>query len=86
MDVHKSVNQFLIDAADAYINSLNGTELTLRDIEEQKKRNFITDVELENVRKELKEELLKEMVVLLGSAFAAGSRFAISRDASSNGE
>ena len=77
-DVHRSVNQFLIDAADAYINSLNGTELTLRDIAEQKKRNFITDVELENVRKELKEELLKEMVVLLGSAFAAGSRFPIS--------
>ena len=78
MDVHKSVNQFLIDAADTYISSLNGTELTLRDIEEQKKRNFITDVELENVRKELKEELLKEMVVLLGSAFAAGSRFPFS--------
>lgn len=78
MDVHKSVNQFLIDAADAYISSLNGTELTLRDIEEQKKRNFITDVELENVRKELKEELLKEIVVLLGSAFAAGGRCPVS--------
>lgn len=80
MNVHKSVNQFLIDAADAYISSLSGTEVTLRDTQEQKKSNMITDVELEKVCKDLKEEILKEFVILMARAFAADSRLPVPCD------
>ena len=38
MNVHKSVNQFLIDAADAYISSLSGTVVLCQDLVQVKMR------------------------------------------------
>ena len=78
MNVHKSVNQFLIDAADAYIGRLNKSDFVTGDNQGQERCNVITQVDLENLRKEIKEELLKEIVILLGGAFAVGRGFQIS--------
>ena len=70
MDVHKSVNQFLIDATDDYINRLNGVEIKRKERTVQEKNEVISDSDFEKLKKELREELLKEIVILLGSAFA----------------
>ena len=32
LDVHKSINQFLVEAADAYISRLEGSDLTYEDV------------------------------------------------------
>lgn len=66
-EVHKSVNQFLIDAADSYISRLAGNELTNK---EQKSGEcpYITKVDMEQLRREMKDELQKEMIIILGSA------------------
>lgn len=71
-DVHKSVNQFLIDATDAYISKLNGEALTNEGKEKRDDGINITRQDLVNLQKEIKEELLKEIIIILGSAFVTG--------------
>ncbi|MCD8039279.1 MAG: hypothetical protein LUE96_09385 [Lachnospiraceae bacterium] len=66
-DVHKSVNQFLIDAADSYISRLAGSELTNKG-QQSGECPYITKEDMEQLRREMKDELQKEMIVLLGSA------------------
>mgnify|MGYP004602931141 FL=1 len=72
-DVHKSVNQFLIDAADSYISRLGGNELT-KEPELQGECLYVTKKELEQMRREIRDELQKEMIIILGSALAAGGK------------
>lgn len=74
--VHKSVNQFLIDAADSYINRLAGNEL-LREKEQPEECLYVTREELEQIRRELKDELQREMIIILGSALTGGMSQAI---------
>ena len=71
-DVHKSVNQFLIDAADSYISTLNGEEVAYEGKRERDDISYITSQDLENLQKEIKEELLREIIIILGSAFVNG--------------
>ncbi len=71
-NVHKSVNQFVVDAADAYISKLNGEVLTNEDKQEQDNGYYITRQDLVNLQKEIKEELLKEIIIILGSVFVTG--------------
>ena len=40
-DIHKSVNQFIVDAVDSYIRSLNGESL-VKDAAEQKAARHVT--------------------------------------------
>lgn len=72
-DVHKSVNQFLIDAADAYINRLAGNELTNDDKPKTGESLYLTREDLEKMRREIRDDLQKEMIIILGSALT-GSR------------
>lgn len=70
-DVHKSVNQFLIDAADSYISRLAGNELT-KEPEQTGECLYVRREELEQIRREIKDELQREVIVTLGTALAGG--------------
>ena len=70
IEIHKSVNQFLIDAADFYIRSFQEDRLLK---ENEKETKYISRQELENVRRELREEVKNEIIVLLGAALTKGT-------------
>lgn len=70
-DVHKSVNQFLIDATDSYISRLAGNELT-KEPEQTGECLYVRREELEQIRREIKDELQREVIVTLGTALAGG--------------
>lgn len=69
-DVHRSVNQFLIDAADFYIESLNGESVH---IGKKSKTEPISSEDLQKLRTELKDELKNEIIMLLGTALVKGT-------------
>lgn len=71
-NVHKSVNQFLIDATDAYIRKLEGNELTNEDKPQPGECLYITRDDLDKIRREIKDELQREMIIILGSALTTG--------------
>lgn len=71
-NIHKSVNQFLIDAADSYIRALEGNVLINEEETLPQTPPYVKREELDKVRMELKDELQKEMIIILGSALAAG--------------
>lgn len=75
-DVHKSVNQFLIDAADSYINRLEGKELT-REEKQPGECLYVTREDLEKIRREIKDELQREMIIILGSALTGGKMITV---------
>ena len=72
LDVHKSINQFLVEAVDCYIRKLEGTELTYEDVPKKQDSNYITRDELEQMRIEIKDELQKEMIGVLASSLITG--------------
>ena len=76
-NVHKSVNQFLIDATDAYIRKLEGSELTNEDKVSSEKCLYITRDDLEKIRREIKDELQKEMIGILVSYLITGKAIQI---------
>ncbi len=76
-DVHKSVNQFLIDAADAYINRLAGDELTNNDKPKSGECLYVTREDLEKMRREIRDDLQREMIIILGSALTGGKVLAM---------
>lgn len=69
-EIHKSVNQFLIDAADFYIRSFQEEGLFK---ESKKETKYISRQDLENVRRELREEMKNEIIILLGTALTKGT-------------
>ncbi len=71
-NIHKSVNQFLIDAADSYIKALEGNVLINEEETLPQIPPYVKREELDKVCMELKDELQKEMIIILGSALAAG--------------
>lgn len=76
-NIHKSVNQFLIDAADTYIKALEGSGLTVEEETQPQNSPYVKKDELDKMRMELKDELQKEMIIILGSALAAGKTIPI---------
>lgn len=72
LDVHKSINQFLVEAVDCYIRKLEGTELTYEDVPKKQDSNYITRDELEQMRIEIKDERQKEMIGVLASSLITG--------------
>lgn len=73
--IYKSQNQFLVDALEFYIEHSGKDMLTQQEQAEQQR--YITAVELEQIKKELRGELLEEMrnelLKLLGQ-YAAGAQ------------
>ena len=69
-EIHKSVNQFLIDAEDFYIRSFQEEGLFK---ESKKETKYISWQDLENVRRELREEMKNEIIILLGTALTKGT-------------
>ncbi len=72
-EIHKSVNQFIVDAVDYYIRSLNDESLVKEAGEPQKDAGYITRGDLDGIRSELKNEVKSEIIMLLGAALGAGT-------------
>lgn len=73
-EIHKSVNQFLIDAADFYIRSFEDENL-LKEAESRKDKGeeYISRSDLDGIREELKSEVKNEIILLLGAALSKGA-------------
>ena len=71
-DIHKSVNQFIVDAVDFYIRSLNDESLVKDAGEPKKNAGYISRDDLDSIRAELKSEVKNEIIMLLGAALGAG--------------
>lgn len=67
LDVHKSINQFLVEAADAYIKRLEGSDLTYEDMNKKAEIPYVTKEDMDNMGREIKDELQKEMIGTLVS-------------------
>ena len=61
-----------MEAADAYISRLEGSDLTYEDVPKKEEVRYITKDDLEELRREIKDELQKEMISILGSALITG--------------
>ena len=72
LGIHKSINQFLVEAVDAYIRKLEGTEMLQEDRLERKEQSYVTIEDFDRLRNEIKNELQKEMIQMLGSALSTG--------------
>ena len=72
-EIHKSVNQFIVDAVDYYIRSLNDESLVKGAGEPRKDAGYITRDDLDGIRSELKNEVKSEIIMLLGAALGAGT-------------
>lgn len=75
-DVHKSLNQFTIDALDYYIQYLEGNVPLCNDISSKEVQEYVTGDDLEKAVKGLKDEIVvqirKEVFGMLASAFLSG--------------
>lgn len=72
-EIHKSVNQFIVDAVDYYIRCLNDESLVKGAGEPKKDAGYITRDDLDGIRSELKNEVKSEIIMLLGAALGAGT-------------
>ena len=72
-EIHKSVNQFIVDAVDYYIRSMDDEELVNRAGERKREAEYITRADLDGIREELKNDIKNEIIVLLGTALGAGT-------------
>lgn len=72
-EIHKSVNQFIVDAVDYYIRGLNDESLVKGAEEPKKDAGYITREDLDGIRSELKSEVKSEIIMLLGAALGAGT-------------
>lgn len=72
-EIHKSVNQFIVDAVDYYICSLNDESLVKGAGEPKKDAGYITREDLDGIRSELKNEVKNEIIMLLGAALGGGA-------------
>lgn len=72
-EIHKSVNQFIVDAVDFYISSMSDENLVKGAGEQKKDAGYITRDDLDGIREELKSEVKSEIIMLLGAALGAGT-------------
>ena len=72
-EIHKSVNQFIVDAVDYYIRSLNDESLVKEAGEPKKDAGYISREDLDSIRSELKNEVKNEIIMLLGAALGGGA-------------
>lgn len=75
-DVHKSLNQFTIEALDHYIQYLEGKVPISNDIPQKEVQDYVTGDDLEKAVKGLKDEIVveirKEVFGMLASALLTG--------------
>lgn len=75
-DVHKSLNQFTVEALDHYIQYLEGKVLICNDNTKKEVSDYVTGDDLEKAVKGLKDEIVveirKEVFGMLASAFLNG--------------
>lgn len=75
-DVHKSLNQFTIDALDYYIQYLEGNVPLCNARSSKEVQEYVTGDDLEKAVKGLKDEIMveirKEVFGMLASAFLSG--------------
>lgn len=67
--IHKSVNQFIVNAIDFYIRSLDGDSL-VAETARQKEKEYLTKEDIEDIRREMREETRDEVVRLFGLVLA----------------
>ena len=72
-EIHKSVNQFIVDAVDYYIRSLNDESLVKEAGKPKKDAGYISREDLDSIRSELKNEVKNEIIMLLGAALGGGA-------------
>lgn len=72
-EIHKSVNQFIVDAVDHYIHSMGDEDLVTRTGEQRREAGYITRADLNGIREELKNDIKNEIIMLLGAALGAGT-------------
>lgn len=71
-DVHKSENQFILNAIDFYIQSFDDDGIM--DVLRQKdKLRYVTADNLEDMRREIESSMKDELIRLLGSALMGGT-------------
>lgn len=76
LDIFKSKNQFIVDAIEAYSKMLDQDDLTVSAvIEKSRKEGYITRKDLEEIKREISDRVVKEVqnevISLLGTALAA---------------
>lgn len=74
-DIHKSVNQFIVNAVDFYIHSLSD-ENFMKDMNKQKEKKkveYLTKDSLKGIQDEMMNEMKNEIIMLLGAALGAGT-------------
>lgn len=76
LDIFKSKNQFIVDAIEAYSKMLDQDNLTVSAvIEKSRKEGYITRNDLEEIKREISDRVVKEVqnevISLLGTALAA---------------
>ncbi len=77
LSVHKSINQFLIEAADAYIRMLEGNGTIGEEKAQVPTSQYLVKEDLELIRREIKDELQKEMIGMLVSCLVSGKSIQI---------
>ncbi len=79
-DIHKSVNQFIVDAVDSYISSLSCGGIVRAAGEQGDKERFsgsgiagIREEMKNEIKNEIKDEIKNEIITLLASALGGGT-------------
>lgn len=68
-DVHKSINHFMVEAVDSYISRLGGSGRLEQEEKPQKEGSlYVTREDLDAIRREIKDEMKNEIIILLGAA------------------
>lgn len=70
-DVHKSENQFIINAIDFYIQSFEDDDI-IDQLRKKDKPVYVTSDDLKDVRREIESSMKDELIRLLGSAMMGG--------------
>ncbi len=76
--IHKSINEFMINAIDFYIKSFDENNLTNEAVKrEQNKTSVITKADLEEAKRDIQIEMKDELIRILGTALASGQMIRI---------
>ncbi len=71
--IHKSINEFMVNAVDFYIKSFEESDLTNEGVKRKQEENHvITRTELEEAKKRIRDDLKDEMIRILGTALIGG--------------
>lgn len=79
ISIHKSLNQFLVEAVDFYVKSFNEEDLTNQALmQKQEGDRYITRVDLLEIKKEIHDEVKDEIIRLFGIVMTGGQAISLS--------